>query len=126
MSALQWIIKEAKKIKKEYPNRFTTWREYVAQASAIYASKHKGKSTVGKKKAVTKKHNVKKKVGAVKKLKSKHISESKVLHEIEKVKHDIKFLENLQKQHMMKKHKTSIGATIRKKHSEIKKLLKKY
>jgi len=32
----------------------------------------------------------------------------------------------MQKQHMMKKHKSSIGATIRKKHSEIKKLLKKY
>ena len=56
----------------------------------------------------------------------KPISESRVLHEIDKVKHDIKTLESMQKQHMMKKHKSSIGATIRKKHSEIKKLLKKY
>ena len=50
MTALQWIIKEAKSLKKKYPKRFTTWKEYVAQASAIYASKHKGKSPVGKKK----------------------------------------------------------------------------
>lgn len=59
MTALQWIVKEAKTLKKKYPKRFSTWREYVAQASAIYASKHKGKSPVGKKKSS--------KVGAVKK-----------------------------------------------------------
>lgn len=57
MTALKWITTEAKKLRKQYPKRFATWREYVAQASAIYASKHKGKSPVGKK------H----KVGAVKK-----------------------------------------------------------
>ena len=56
MTALQWIVKEAKKLKKEYPKRFASWKEYVAQASAIYAKKHKGKTPVGKKK-----------VGAVKK-----------------------------------------------------------
>lgn len=50
MTALQWIVKEAKEIKKKYPKRFSKWTEYVAQASAIYASKHKGKSPVGKKK----------------------------------------------------------------------------
>lgn len=49
MKALEWITKEAKKLRKDYPKRFATWREYVAQASAIYASKHKGKSPVGKK-----------------------------------------------------------------------------
>lgn len=59
MTALQWIVKEAKKIKKEYPKRFSKWTDYVAQASAIYAKKHKGHSPVGKKK--------KSKVGAVKK-----------------------------------------------------------
>jgi hypothetical protein len=51
MTALQWIVKEAKKIKKEYPKRFAKWTDYVAQASAIYAKKHKGHSPVGKKKA---------------------------------------------------------------------------
>jgi len=73
MSALQWIVKEAKKLKKEYPKRFTTWKEYVAQASAIYAKKHKGKSPVGKKKvgAVKKKVAVKKKA-APKKRSSYH------------------------------------------------------
>jgi hypothetical protein len=54
MTALQTIIKEAKSIKKAYPNRFAKWTDYVKQASAIYASKHKGKSPVGKKKAVKK------------------------------------------------------------------------
>jgi hypothetical protein len=54
MTALQTIIKEAKNIKKTYPNRFAKWTDYVKQASAIYASKHKGKSPVGKKKAVKK------------------------------------------------------------------------
>jgi len=49
MTALQWIVKEAKAIKKKYPKRFSTWKEYVSQASAIYASKHKGKTPVGKK-----------------------------------------------------------------------------
>jgi len=152
MTALQQIIKEAKSIRRKYPKK--EWKECVAQASAIYAAKHKGKSPVGKKKKIgysinktvfvdpmesgkkrkkkTNKYSVKrnatgefvkfKKIGAV----NKAIPESKVLHEIEKVKHDIKTLESLQKQHMMKKHKSSIGATIRKKHSEIKKLLRKY
>lgn len=59
MTALQWIVKEAKALKKKYPKRFKTWTEYVKQASAIYASKHKGKSPVGKKKTVTKKRAVK-------------------------------------------------------------------
>jgi len=69
MTALQSIIKEAKSLKKQYPKRFTKWTDYVKQASAIYASKHKGKSPVGKKKKVgalkpvskhkdTKSHNV--------------------------------------------------------------------
>ena len=152
MTALQQIIKEAKSIRKKYPNK--EWKECVAQASAIYASKHKGKSPVRKNKKIgysinktvfvdpmesgkkrkkkTNKYSVKrnatgefvkfKKIGAV----NKAIPESNVLHEIEKVKRDIKTLESLQKQHMMKKHKSSIGATIRKKHSEIKKLLRKY
>ena len=75
MTALQWIVKEAKKLKKEYPKRFKTWREYVAQASAIYASKHKGKSPVGKKHAVKKKAAKKK---AVKKVARKKVSRKKV------------------------------------------------
>lgn len=47
--ALHWITTEAKRLRREFPKRFATWREYVAQASAIYASKHKGKSPVGHK-----------------------------------------------------------------------------
>ena len=51
MTALQTIIKEAKSLKKQYPKRYSKWTDYVKQASAIYASKHKNKSTVNKKKA---------------------------------------------------------------------------
>jgi hypothetical protein len=69
MTALQSIIKEAKSLKKQYPKRYSKWTDYVKQASAIYASKHKGKSPVGKKRKVgaakpvskhkdTKSHNV--------------------------------------------------------------------
>jgi hypothetical protein len=53
MTALQTIIKEAKAIRKKMPK--IEWKKAVAQASAIYASKHKGKSPVGKKKAAKKK-----------------------------------------------------------------------
>lgn len=49
-NAIKWIATEAKKLRRKYPRRFKTWREYVAEASAIYAKKHKGKSPIGKKK----------------------------------------------------------------------------
>jgi len=68
MTALQVIIKEAKAIRKKNPK--IEWKKAVAQASAIYASKHKGKSPVGKKHAVKKKAAKKKavkKVGVIKK-----------------------------------------------------------
>jgi len=63
MTALQVIIKEAKAIRSKNPKM--EWKKAVAQASAIYASKHKGKSPVGKKKAVKKaaKKTAKKKIG---------------------------------------------------------------
>ena len=54
MTALQSIIKEAKSLRAKYPKRFTKWTDYVKQASAIYAAKHKGKSPVVKKKVVKK------------------------------------------------------------------------
>ena len=67
MTPLKWIVNEAKKLKKQYPHRFKKWTDYVAQASAIYASKHKGKSPVGKKHKVSgvKKKAAKKKAGKV-------------------------------------------------------------
>jgi len=64
MTALQSIIKEAKAIRKKNPKM--EWKKAVAQASAIYASKHKGKSPVGKKHA-KKKSAKKKAVGVIKK-----------------------------------------------------------
>jgi hypothetical protein len=48
-TALTWIVREAKRLKKEYPRRFAKWNQYVAQASAIYSSKHHGKNPVGRK-----------------------------------------------------------------------------
>lgn len=68
MTALQSIIKEAQALRKKSPKM--EWKKAVAQASAIYASKHKGKSPVGKKKT--------KKVGAVKKAAKKHTHCGKV------------------------------------------------
>lgn len=65
-SALTWIIKEAKHLRAKDHNR-KTWKEYVSQASAIYASKHKGKSPVGKKRKVGRVPVAKKKVTAVRK-----------------------------------------------------------
>lgn len=61
MTALQVIIKEAQALRKKSPK--IEWKKAVAQASAIYASKHKGKSPVGKKKVVKKVTN--KKLGAL-------------------------------------------------------------
>ena len=68
MTALQWIVKEAKQIKKQHPNRFKTWKEYVAQASAIYSSKHKNKKPVSKKHKISgvKKKTAKKKSSLLK------------------------------------------------------------
>ena len=74
MTALQKIVKEAKAIKRKFPKRFSTWREYVSQASAIYASKHKGKSPVGKK------HKKVAKVGKVKKKVAKKTATKKSYH----------------------------------------------
>jgi hypothetical protein len=49
--ALSWIIKEAKHLRRKDHNR-KAWKDYIKQASAIYASKHGGKSPVGKKRNV--------------------------------------------------------------------------
>jgi len=103
MTALQTIIKEAKSLKKSYPKRFTKWTDYVKQASAIYASKHKGKSPVGKKKAAPKKVAVKKaapkKVYGIKK--RKPISEQTILNKIHKVKDQVNKLDESQHKHMI-------------------------
>ena len=79
MTPLKWIVNEAKKIKKQHPHRFKKWTDYVAQASAIYASKHKGKSPVGKKHKVT---GVKKKVAKKKAAKKSVVKKSpaRMLH----------------------------------------------
>ena len=59
MTALKFITAEAKKIRKQYPKK--EWKECIAQASAIYAKKHKGKSKVGAVKKTAKKKVAKKK-----------------------------------------------------------------
>jgi len=96
MTALQSILKEAKSLRKSFPKRYSKWTDYVKQASAIYASKHKGKSPVGKKKSA-------KKVGVVKhkKVAKKKISEQGILNRIHKVKHDVERLDEAQHKHMM-------------------------
>jgi hypothetical protein len=74
MTALQSILKEAKALRKSFPTRYKNWTDYVKQASAIYASKHKGKSPVGKKHAVKKKAAKKKAVGKVDKKLAKNLA----------------------------------------------------
>ena len=148
MTALQKISQEAKRIYKANPK--LSWTDCIKKASLLYAKKKKNvvvkkiKSTPTRvKKAAVKKakgviKNVAKKIYENKNLsgtklqkgelvlrnKRKTISENKVLSEIEKVKKDILALEKLQKDHITKKHKSSIGAVIRKKHTNIKALLK--
>ena len=72
MTALQTIIKEAKNLRAKYPKRYSKWTDYVKQASAIYAAKHKGKSPVGKKKVV--KNAIGKKTIGKKKIAKKKIA----------------------------------------------------
>jgi len=95
MTALQSIIKEAKSLRAKYPKRYTKWTDYVKQASAIYASKHKGKSPVGKKKdtkKIIKKKVVKKKL--VKKTISKKPTEKIILKKVHAAKTTSKNLFN--------------------------------
>jgi len=48
-TGLQWILQEAKDLRKKYPKRFENWKQYVAQATAIYNSKNKKSSSTTKK-----------------------------------------------------------------------------
>ena len=102
MTALQQIIKEAQAIRRKSPKM--EWKKAVAQASAIYASKHKGKSPVGKKKVAKKVGAVKKKAikrTATKKVaKKKKISEQSILNRIHKVKRSVENLDEAQHKHM--------------------------
>ena len=47
MSAITLIIAEAKKLKKQFPNKFSKWTDYVKEASKVY--RDKSKSQVSKK-----------------------------------------------------------------------------
>lgn len=88
MNALHWITKEARRLRREYPKRFKTWREYVAQASAIYASKHGGKSPVGHKhktkkvSGMAKRKKRSRRSTAIKALKRAHRSEGRALRKL--------------------------------------------
>ena len=122
MTALQTIIKEAKHLKAKYPKRYLKWTDYVKQASAIYAAKHKGKSPVGKKKIVkkivVKKTIVKKAIGKkkiVKKSIAKKPTEKVILKKVHSAKTTSKNLYNkldkldeAQHEHMMGKKIGSI------------------
>jgi hypothetical protein len=114
MTALQSILKEAKSLRKSFPKRYSKWTDYVKQASAIYASKHKGKSPVGKKKSAKKRisgssdYYTRKKEGRVIPRKTKHKksakkkpSEQSILNKIHTVKHDVERLDEAQHKHMM-------------------------
>ena len=84
MTALQWIVKEAKAQKNKYPTKFKTWKEYIKQASKQYNTGIKPsfpkKNKVG---AVNKKAAPKKK--AAKKIVKKKVAK-KVFRKIVKKK----------------------------------------
>lgn len=135
MTALQSIIKEAKILRAKYPKRFSKWTDYVKQASAIYAAKHKGKSPVGKKKVVkkkaAKKKVVKKAIGKkriVKKSIAKKPTEKVILKKVHAAKKTSKNLFNkldkldeAQHDHMMGK---KIGSILQKHRQDFIDLLK--
>jgi len=120
MTALQSIIKEAKIIRKKYPNK--EWKDCVAQASAIYASKHKGKSPVGKKKAVKK--VAKKKVA--KKVVKKKVAKKKVAKKVVKKKVAKKKVSGIKRKPSEKDVLKSINkvAKVQKEHMSIGKIKK--
>lgn len=68
-TAFKWVIKEAKRLRREYPKRFKKWQDYVKEAWAVWYSKHGEKKTrvIGKtkkpvhKKQSTVKHTYRKK-----------------------------------------------------------------
>jgi hypothetical protein len=102
-SALKWITTEAKKIRKKYPNRFDTWREYVAQASAIYSSKHGGKSPVGhkhkKSKIMGRKKTIRRKTSKrrkaiVRRVKRLHSAEGRAIRSLGSVSHHLSAARN--------------------------------
>jgi hypothetical protein len=78
MTALKWITTEAKKIRRKFPKRFSKWTDYVKQASAIYATKHGGRSPVGKKRKIGSVRKKSRKV-AVSRVKKLHRKEGKAI-----------------------------------------------
>ena len=72
MTALQWIVKEAKTQKKKYPTKFKTWKEYIKQASKQYNIGIKPSFPI-------------KKVGKIKKKTVKKIVRKKVAKKIGKI-----------------------------------------
>jgi hypothetical protein len=47
-TGLAWILPEASRLRRQHPKRFSSWQEYVAEATAIYHRK-KGDSMPKKK-----------------------------------------------------------------------------
>lgn len=137
--ALHWITTEAKRLRREFPKRYSTWREYVKQASAIYASKHKGKSPIGhkhKRKTVsgmaTKKHS-RRRSSALKRARSFHRKEGAALrslgavrsHVSKAAKHLEKVIGDLEVRRFKAKKKSikkKIGKQIREKKSMYRRL----
>jgi hypothetical protein len=69
MTALQWIVKEAKAQKKKYPTKFKTWKEYIKQASKQYNTGIKPSFPI-------------KKVGTVKKKAAKKVVSKKAVKKV--------------------------------------------
>jgi len=134
-NALQWIIREAKKLRRSDRNR-KQWKDYVAQASAIYARKHKGKSPVGKKhKPARRKKQARKKMSSHRAVTREHARKMKVTANViigsvasHKAAIRNKLKENLGKKLVLRE--TATRKTDRRRHgkqvTEIKRELRKY
>lgn len=126
MEALKQITATAKRLRKEHPKKYITWKEAIAAASILYKKKHPVKAATKKnvnkkiKRMPTKKRSVNIKISGTKKP-----TESAVFKQIKKTEADIRKLERMQKQQLYKGHKVAIGSAIKKKKSHIKSLIGK-
>jgi hypothetical protein len=81
-NALTWIIREAKRLRSKDRNR-KEWKQYVAQASAIYARKHKGKSPVGKPRKKAVRSRARRRVSSVRTVSRSHTDKNRITANIQ-------------------------------------------
>ena len=74
MNAIQWISKEAKRMRRMHPGKHNKWSAYIADASKKYRSKSKGTATHKRKSSRVK--------SAVRQIKRAHSSEGRAIRKL--------------------------------------------